>query len=186
MIRQLTDFIHFIWSGYIIEGMSVLDATVGNGHDAEYICKRIGETGTLEGLDLQSVAIDKSRARLSEIGLSNFTLICKDHSEIDNLYLPDTFDMIVYNLGYLPSADKTLTTTVQKTEKSLNSALYLVKIGGVISVTVYPGHEEGRAESDWIQIWSQNLDSKKYHVMKLAYLNQNEGSPYLILIERKK
>ncbi len=186
MIRQLTDFIHFIWSGYLFEGMKVLDATVGNGLDAEYICERIGETGTLDGIDLQSIAIDKSRERLTKSGLTNFNLICKDHSEIDRLYLVETFDMIVYNLGYLPTADKTITTTLYKTEMSLNAALRLVKIGGIISVTVYPGHEEGRIESDWIQSWSQNLNPKTYHVMKLYYVNQKQSSPYLLLIERKK
>jgi len=186
MIRQLTDFIHFIWSGYIFEGMKVLDATVGNGQDAEFICNKIGETGTLEGLDLQNIAIEKSRERLTKLGLSNFNLVCKDHSEIDTLYLPDSFDMIVYNLGYLPSADKAITTTVQKTEMSLKAALNLIKVGGLVSVTVYPGHEEGRFESHWIQSWSQSLNPKVYHVMKLAYLNQSDGSPYLLLIERKK
>lgn len=186
MIRQLTDFIHFIWSGYLFEGMKVLDATVGNGLDAEFICGKIGVTGFLDGIDLQSIAIDKSRERLTESGFYNFNLFCKDHSEIDRIYLSETFDMIVYNLGYLPTADKTITTTLCKTVRSLNAALHLIKIGGIISVTVYPGHEEGRAESEWIQSWSQNLNPKIYHVMKLAYLNQKEGSPYLILIERKK
>ncbi|OJV66631.1 MAG: hypothetical protein BGO41_04195 [Clostridiales bacterium 38-18] len=186
MIRQLTDFIHFIWSGYIFDGMRVLDATVGNGQDAEFLCKNIGEKGSFDGIDIQSIAIDKTRVRLIEAGLSNFTLICKDHSEINYLYASDTFDMIVYNLGYLPSEAKAITTTVQKTEKSLNSALQLIRVDGVISVTVYPGHEEGRVESDWIQKWSQNLNPKVFHVMKLSYLNQSESSPYLLLIERKK
>lgn len=186
MIRQLTEFTHFIWSGYLIEGMKVLDATVGNGQDAEFICKRIGKAGTLEGIDIQNIAVEKSRERLTESGLSNFNLICIDHSEIESLYSSDTFDMAVYNLGYLPTTNKTITTTMQKTERSLNTALHLIKVGGVISVTVYPGHEEGRAESDWIQSWANHLNSKIYHVMKLVYMNQGKGAPYLILIERKK
>lgn len=186
MIRQLTEFTHFIWSGFISEGMKVLDATVGQGQDAEYICRKIGETGNFEGIDLQNIAVEKTRERLSQCGLSNFTLICMDHSEIESLYATETFDMMVYNLGYLPMADKTITTTMLKTKMSLNAALHLIKVGGIISVTVYPGHEEGQVESNWIQEWTRNLNPKTYHVMRLAYLNQSKGAPYLILIERKK
>jgi len=54
-------------------GKTVVDATVGGGGHAELILERIGEAGTLTGIDCDNEAIERARRRL---GLrSNLTLV---------------------------------------------------------------------------------------------------------------
>ena len=54
--------------------------------------------------------------------------------------------LVVYNLGYLPKGNKKLTTLTDSTLQSLENALALIQPGGVVSITCYPGHEEGAKE----------------------------------------
>ena len=55
----------------------------------------------------------------------------------------------------------------------------------LIIICLYPGHTEGKLESDFIDNYAINLSSKKYLVTK--YLNYNRPtSPYIITISKTK
>ena len=60
--------------------------------------------------------------------------------------MASTPKLIVYNLGYLPGSDKLLTTKTSSTLLSVEKALSLIAPNGAISITCYPGHEEGKKE----------------------------------------
>lgn len=47
-----------------------------------------------------------------------------------------------YNLGWLPGGDKSITTNLEDTIASIDSAKRLIKSGGMISVMLYAGHTE--------------------------------------------
>lgn len=55
--------------------------------------------------------------------------------------------LVVFNLGYLPGADKSLVTTAEGTLEAIAHAEKALAVGGTVSVTIYPGHEEGGASS---------------------------------------
>ena len=70
------------WAAELIEGAlepgaRALDATLGNGRDALWLCELVGETGRVIGFDVQAEAVARSRARLEEAGmLGRAELIC--------------------------------------------------------------------------------------------------------------
>ena len=51
------------------EGSTAIDATLGNGHDAERLCALVGETGHVFGFDVQKEAVERTRQRLADRGL---------------------------------------------------------------------------------------------------------------------
>ena len=86
------------------EGSTAIDATLGNGHDAERLCALVGETGHVFGFDVQKEAVERTRQRLAGQGLlSRATLFCAGHERMAELAPPGA-DAIVFNLGWLPGA----------------------------------------------------------------------------------
>lgn len=55
---------------------------------------------------------------------------------------------VMFNLGWLPGGDKRVTTRVHTTLAALEAALSLIAPGGIVTVCIYPGHEEGNRERD--------------------------------------
>src|SRR5690606_25537032 len=64
---------------------------------------------------------------------------------------------IRYNLGYLPGGDKTITTLADHTVDSLQCAVKLIKPGGIVSILCYPGHTEGKTETERVRSFATEL-----------------------------
>lgn len=184
MIRKMTDFNQMIWKNYLKEGMCVLDATVGNGYDALMIKETIGDNGVFYGFDIQKQAIESTAQRLENF--KNVKLYCRSHAEILEIISENTLDGAIYNLGFLPGGDKEITTHYESTFESLNAVLKCLKTGALLSVSIYPGHEAGKMESEKLSKWLDQLDAYTYHVLKTNYTNQSDTAPYTYWIERKK
>ena len=90
---------------------------------------------------------------------------------------------IVYNLGYLPGADKSITTVHDTTIKSLKQALDCVVEGGAIFITCYPGHAAGKIETKAVQEFCKTLDPKIWNVCTHSWLNRN-NHPELIVLQK--
>lgn len=158
----------------------VIDATVGNGNDTLYLAN-IVKDGYVYGFDIQSSAIYKTCKLLIDNSISNYTLFNISHEYIyDKLeYLKNKVSAIVYNLGYLPNGDKSITTKVDSTIKSIKEGIKLLNNKGFILVVVYP-HEEGVKEA--LAILDLKLDGfviDKYHN------TSNINAPYLIYIKKR-
>ena len=59
------------WAAEIIEkalheGATAVDATLGNGHDALWLCGLVGGTGHVYGFDVQAEAVERSRRQIAE------------------------------------------------------------------------------------------------------------------------
>jgi hypothetical protein len=89
----------------------------------------------------------------------------------------------MYNLGYLPGSDKTVTTNSQSTIESISKGLDLLCSKGLMIITIYRGHEQGSFESKNILEYVQSLSSKQFNVLRYEMLNKT-NSPYNILIEK--
>lgn len=50
----------------------------------------------------------------------------------------------MFNLGFLPGGDKTVTTTYESTVKALGHCLNLLNFNGIVTVALYPGHTAGK------------------------------------------
>ena len=184
MIQKLTAFNLQQLASYLKPGMTVIDATLGNGHDAVFIKNHIGDTGILFGFDVQATALEKTSERLKSAGFKNFTFYCEDHAHLGQRFADETIDAIVYNLGYLPKGDHSITTSVDSTLKSIADALNVLKSKGILVIAAYPGHPAGKIECAAVESFLKTLDSKAFHAMTCVYLNQDASAPRTFIIER--
>ncbi len=155
-----------------------VDMTLGRGNDTIFlqsICKHV------YSFDIQKEAIDYCRKIIDN---SNVTLINDSHENIDK-YINLEVDYVMYNLGYLPKGDKSITTKSFSTIASLMKVINLLKINGIITIGIYTGHDNGSEAGD-IKSYLKTLDQKKYNVLEYKFINRVNNSPYLIAIERIK
>ena len=157
----------------------VIDATIGNGHDSLFISQYLKE-GYLYGFDIQKEAVENTQKLLNQNNFSNYTLFLENHKNIEKTlnHLKNKISFIIYNLGYLPGGDKTITTKYKDTIQSLEGSINLLNKKGIILVTVYPGHKEGKKEEEQIIKFLNNQ-----HIYYEIYKNtSHEIAPYLIKI----
>jgi hypothetical protein len=64
---------------------------------------------------------------------------------------------VVFNLGYLPGGEKSITTSAESTLGALDAALELLRPGGIISLLVYVGHAGGEEEHRAILHWLEEV-----------------------------
>ena len=180
------------WAAELIEGAlapggRAVDATLGNGHDALWLCGLVGETGRVYGFDVQREAVERSRARLAEACVADRAeLILDGHEHMDAHIAPESVDAMMFNLGWLPGAAHGVTTRTETTLQAVHAALDVLKEDGVMTVCVYPGHEEGARERDALLSWARGLDERSYDVMLRAYLNQSGDPPLMIAIKKNR
>ena len=180
------------WAAELIEralypGAVAVDATLGNGHDALWLCGLVGENGRVYGFDVQAEAVERSRARLEEAGVEDrATLILDGHQNMISYVAPESADAVMFNLGWLPGAAHGVTTQTATTLEAVAAALTVLKEDGVMTVCVYPGHEEGARERDALLSWARGLDERAYDVMLRAYLNQSGDPPLMIAIKKNR
>ena len=99
---------------------------------------------------------------------------------------PGSVDAVMFNLGWLPGADHAVTTKVESTLRAVDVALELLREDGLLTICVYPGHEEGAREREALLEWAQNLDARRYDAMLRAYLNQTADPPLLIAVKKNR
>lgn len=182
------DLAHSYWRQILQGGETVIDATCGNGCDLLTLSELVLQetAGHVIGYDIQEEAIEKSWMLLrSKLKPSQFARIdLKQMSHVHLPFPPNSIKLIVYNLGYLPGGTKTLTTKKDTTLESLNKALPLITPGGALSITCYPGHDEGGEEEKLILEWSKKLSPKVWSVCYHQWVNRTL-SPSLFLIQRE-
>ena len=81
-------FVHLLCQEHVKEGSSLIDATMGNGHDTLFLAKLIEkhEKSTLTAYDIQEMALQSTRARLNTHNLLNrvqLKMSCHTHIEDD-------------------------------------------------------------------------------------------------------
>lgn len=164
----------------------IVDATIGNGYDTLYLRKHANENCKIIGFDVQEKAISSTKKRLREHDAFYNTQLIKDGHEYFDKYIDMAIDLIVYNLGYLPGSDKTITTTKDTTIQSITAGIRLLKKNGLMVIVVYPGHDEGYEEYKTIDDFLKKRDQKNCDVLKLDYKNQKNNPPVIYVIEKKK
>lgn len=146
----LTQLAHDRWAAVVRPGDTVVDATVGNGHDTLVLAKLVGPTGRVIGFDVQSDALFAARQRLDEAGFLDARLYFDDHRKIAEI-VTGPVRVVCFNLGYLPGGDKRITTTTTSTVPALQAAAKVLVPGGMLTVVGYRGHPGGAAETDAVR-----------------------------------
>lgn len=183
MIKRLSALNDLLWRAYLKEGMVVADCTLGNGYDAERMLEVIGKSGWLYGFDIQDQALMKTRERLKSF--NNFTLYRESHEYIKTYLSNESLDAAVFNLGYLPSGDRQITTLAESTLKSVKATLDCLKIGGLLGITVYRGHPQGADEDRVLSPYLESLNADQYHLLHCEYPNQGNKVPHVYYVIKK-
>ena len=185
---KATEMAHELASKRLRKKSVAIDATCGNGHDTLFLAQKVGIDGRVFALDIQDEAILASRERLQEelsLGPVRFFRSC--HSQLLDV-IPKSYRgrarVVMFNLGYLPGSDKSLTTSWPTTLAGIRAALQLISNSGIITVTVYPGHPAGQEEANALGRFVQTLDPDEYRVLEYRFLNLSNNPPYLLAIER--
>ncbi len=170
-------------------GDAVIDATLGNGHDALFLAQTIGATGQLFGFDIQEAALNNSRERLQTQQIqTSVTLFQASHAEMLTL-IPQQWhgkiQAIMFNLGYLPGADKTLITQAASTLQALAAATQLLAEQGVLTVMAYPGHAGGDQESEQLAAWCQQLNPQQFSSQIILSHHDKPTAPRLFVIRKR-
>jgi len=183
-LDRILPFTKYLLKKSVAEGDVVVDATCGNGNDTVFLSHLVGPGGRVISFDIQPVAIQKTKARLEEAGIQNISLILDGHENALE-YISSEISAAVFNLGYLPGSDKSVTTNGDTTWKAVMDLLSLLKIGGIIILVIYHGHEEGKTERDEIEKKITTLDPAMTSVLKYEFLNK-ASAPYIIAIEKMR
>lgn len=169
---------------HLSAGDVAVDFTMGNGHDTEFLSKTVGETGHVYAFDVQKQALESTAANLKRAGCpENYTLILDSHHKVKE-YVQGPIRAGMFNLGYLPGSDKSITTMRVTTMPAIEAAIDLLDHGGVLLVAVYPGHAEGDAEGKMVLDYFATLDRHVICCTLIRILN-SPTSPFFIVVEKK-
>ena len=183
MINLLELHKYFILN-HLREGDVAVDFTMGNGHDTEFLSKTVGVRGHVYAFDIQQQAVDSTARHLAEAGCpQNYTLIRASHQYVKD-YVKVPVKAGMFNLGWLPGGDKSITTMRESTMPAIEAAIDLMDRDAIINVAVYPGHAEGDAEGRMICDYLAGLSRHKVCATRVNILN-SPTSPYFIVIETK-
>jgi len=170
----------------IREGDTVIDATMGNGKDTLFLCGLVGETGHVYAFDVQSEAIERTKERVAEAGYAaRATLLLAGHETMAE-HVKGPVQAVMFNLGWLPGTEHIVTTKTDTTLKAVSAALELIAPGGVVTVCVYPGHEEGTRELEALKQYVSGLSVRTYNVLYHCFVNASSQTPQLFLIQKNK
>lgn len=156
-----------------------IDMTAGNGNDTLFLASI---SKHVYAFDVQEAAIYATKEKTK--GFNNITFVLDSHENVRK-YIKEMVKGVIFNLGYLPNGDKSITTKSSSTLNAIKEVLPLLKRGGICVICLYPGHSEGKKESIEVVEMVEKLDQHEYDVLRYEFINQIHEPPFLIAIEKK-
>ncbi|KIL35917.1 SAM-dependent methyltransferase [Cohnella kolymensis] len=172
-------------------GDIVIDATAGNGVDTLFLSKLVGAGGKVFAFDVQPDALEHTRKRLESVrdqeALAPVTLLHTGHEHIAES-IPDTCHgqvaAVMFNLGYLPGGEHSVTTMPPTTLIALQAALKLLRTGGILTAIVYPGHQGGDEEAQAVEAWASGVSSLTAQSVIYRF-PQKQAAPFLVALNKR-
>lgn len=177
------NIIHRVISEKVQPGDICIDATAGRGNDTLFLAKLVGETGHVTAFDIQQDAVDSTRELLAANGMSGRAdVLLKSHSEMDEVAEENTVSCITFNFGWLPKGDHNVFTNKSTSIPAIEKGLKLLKSGGVMTLIIYYGRETGFEERDALLEYLPTIDSSRFTVIEMPFVNRPNCPPIPILI----
>ena len=185
--RDHLSLAHTFLDQILRRGDIAIDATAGNGHDSSFIAERVLDVyhGSLLCMDVQEIALQKTKCKLlqtltrthggdnaSTIIEQRVQLLLENHKAFPSYLERESVAAVVYNLGYLPGSDKSVKTNPSETIQSIERACELLKVGGMISVLAYRGHDGGQEEATAVEQYVSSLRSFTWSVYSHVPMNR--------------
>ena len=180
MLRPL-QMAHAFLEEVVTDEDIVVDATMGNGPDTLFLARLAKK---VYAFDIQEQAIEQTTKRLAEAKLDNVELFLTGHENVDQYV--ESIKAAIFNLGYLPSADKSVITQPHTTIQALEKLCQRLVIGGRIAIMIYYGHEGGDVERDAVLDFVSQLPQQEFTVALYKTINQINQPPFLVMIEKLK
>jgi predicted methyltransferase len=183
-LRGPTNLSQLLMARFLWPGDAAIDATCGNGHDTLCLARLVGPNGRIWAFDIQEQAIGATSRRLTEAGMAErVKLILAGHESMTE-HVPTQVRGVMFNLGYCPGGDRAIITRPETTRAALDQARELLLPGGILAITVYPGHDGGEKEEVMLREWSSSLPQRSFHAWRMGQVNTPPGAPYLFLIQK--
>jgi predicted methyltransferase len=182
-MMRATELAHLLMRKTLQEGDWAIDATVGNGHDTLFLAQCVGPSGRVFGFDVQAAAIAQTGRRVD--AHRQVTLFQAGHETLAD-HLPEGTELAgaMFNLGYLPGGPREIITRAETTCIALSQTLDRLRIGGLLTLVLYPGHAGGDGEAAAVRAAIDTL-GEAYEVARFARINCERKTPELLAIERK-
>ncbi|MBQ6439924.1 MAG: class I SAM-dependent methyltransferase [Mogibacterium sp.] len=185
LITRTTELAMSVTLTYIKHGDTVVDATCGTGQDTVVLARAVGSEGSVYAFDIQKNAHLLTEARLRSHGFNNVHPVMQSFVSMSEHIPEKSAAAVVFNLGYLPGGDHSITTTAAATLEGLGCALRTIRPGGIVTVVMCDGHEEGAEEKKAVLEWAESLAPKRFHVAYVSLLNQKNHPPEILWITKK-
>ena len=106
----------------------------------------------------------------------------ESHSEMKKYAQPGSVSCITFNFGWLPKGDHNIFTKKETSIPAIEAGLELLKEDGVMTLILYYGRETGFEEKDALLEYLPTIDSSKYTVVEMPFVNRSNCPPIPILI----
>ncbi|GEP84365.1 putative rRNA methylase [Staphylococcus piscifermentans] len=183
-VERILPFAKSLILSHIDEKSTVIDATCGNGHDTLFLAEHV-PNGKVYGFDIQEDAIEAAREKVKDC--QNTILIHDGHQNVKQ-YVEAAdcpIDAAIFNLGYLPKGDKHIVTEAATTIQAIENIFEMLAPEGIIVLVIYPGHPEGKIESETVYHYLENFDQQQAHILQYGFINQRNNPPYICAIEKR-
>jgi len=184
LLRGPVPLAHLLLRHFVRPGDRAVDATCGNGNDTLLLAELVGTAGRVWAFDIQQEAMDGTTRKLAASGLSERVALVPAGHETMAAHVDAGLNAVVFNLGYLPGGDRTVITRPETTGAALEQALDLLAPGGIVALTVYPGHDGGDAERLMVDAWAKQLQAPRFHAWRMGQINVTADAPYFLLVQK--
>ncbi|MBQ0064733.1 MAG: class I SAM-dependent methyltransferase [Firmicutes bacterium] len=172
-MKSIVDYSHEFLASALHKGAICVDATLGNGHDAQFFLDQ--NVRKVHAFEIQEDVYQKTMEKLNSKKLYGH---CKSHEYIDEI--EEVVDAIVFNFGYCPGKEEAITTQVETSLLAVQRAYTFLKRKGRMALVFYP-HEEGKREAQAILNWLYTLSD--VDLIKIEMLQKE--CPYFVGVEKK-
>ena len=149
------------------------------------LCELVGACGCVHAFDVQAQAVENTRKRLKDAGVSERAHLHLSGHEHMAEYVEAPVQAIMFNLGWLPGGNKEITTRWETTRIAVTTALKLLDIDGICIICVYPGHEEGDFERTQLTQLLSSLRPQDFNVLHHRFINAGPGAPECYILQKQ-
>lgn len=179
--------VHRALREHIRAGDLCIDATAGRGRDTLFLAELAGETGRVLAFDIQQAALDSTAELLAAHGMTErVTLLHESHSRMADYAEPGSVSCIMFNFGWLPGGDHHIFTKPETSIQAVKAGLELLREDGILSLILYYGRETGFAERDALLAYLPTIDSSRFTVLEMPFVNRTGCPPIPVLIFKGK
>lgn len=178
-MKKMTEIAQELLLPVLQKNCVVCDFTLGNGYDCAFFMQQPHKI--IYAFEVQEEVLINTKERLKRYN-GKVQYIHDGHEQFDH-YVHEKIDAAIFNFGYCPNGNKWITTKLSTSSMAVEKAINRLAIHGRLVLVLYPGHEEGKKESEYFSEWAKKLSPHEYAILKISMENRKQ-STFIVCIER--